>query len=267
MPPSIIDSHAHLGWDSFSEDRDQMISRAREAGVMQMINAGVDLKSIPEQLELADRYHFVYTGVGLHPHEAKDWDDNSADILRQSAKHKSVRAIGECGLDFFYNHSEKEKQLHAFSRQIELALELDLPIIIHTRDAWPDTFDLLFKYADQAKAAGRQLKGVFHCFTGGPEVIPRIKELDFYVSFSGIVTFKKSEAIQQAVPLVPKERILVETDSPYLAPQGHRGQRNEPAFIWKTVEKLAELRKENLGLTAEQTVENTRALFKLADSM
>lgn len=265
MPPAIIDSHAHLGWDSFLEDQDEMIARARESGVVQMVNAGVDLKSIPEQLALADRYHFIYTGVGLHPHEAKDWDDNSAGILMESARHESVRAIGECGLDFFYNHSERSAQLHAFSRQIELAIELDLPVIIHTRDAWADTFELLFKYAEQAKAAGKQLQGVFHCFTGGPEVIPQIKELDFYVSFSGIVTFKKSEAIQHAAPLVPAERLLVETDSPYLAPQGHRGKRNEPSFIWKTVEKLAELRQESVEHTAEQTVRNTRTLFKLSN--
>lgn len=253
---TIIDSHAHLGWDSFKEDRDDVILRAREQGVVQIVQAGVDLVSIPDQLSLAEQHAHIYNGVGLHPHEAKLWNEASADLLRQAARHKSVVGVGECGLDFFYNHSDREVQIEVFKQQADLAIELDLPIIIHTRDAWDETFEVLM-------ARKGRLRGVFHCFTGGPEVLPAIKELDFYVSFSGIVTFSSAKNIQAAAALVPLERIMVETDCPYLAPNGRRGKRNEPSFIWLTAEFLAKLRGTTCEELAQVTAENARRLFKL----
>lgn len=253
---TIIDSHAHLGWDSFKEDRSEVIQRAYDEGVVQIVQAGVDLKSIPDQLALADENSHIYNGVGLHPHEAKFWDAQSADTLRSAARHKSVVGVGECGLDFFYNHSDREVQIEVFEQQADLAVELDLPIIIHTRDAWEETFEVLMKRKGK-------LRGVFHCFTGGPDVLPAIRELDFYVSFSGIVTFPKAGDIQAAAALVPENRILVETDCPYLAPKGRRGKRNEPSFIWLTVEHLACLRSVEVEALAATTVDNARRLFAL----
>lgn len=258
MPTSsIIDSHAHLTWESFQEDQKEVINRAFEQNVCQMVNAGVDFKTIDEILALADRFENIYAGVGLHPHEARDWDETSADLLTRAAEHAKVVAIGECGLDFYYNHSDRSEQLHAFRQQVQLAVRLNKPVIIHSRDAWDETFDIL-EEAGQGK-----VRGVFHCFTGGPEHLPRIESLDFYVSFSGIVTFKNAKSIQAAAPLVRKDRMMVETDCPYLAPHPKRGKRNEPAYVWHVAEKLAELRNDDLNEIAETTSSNARNLFGL----
>lgn len=257
MPKSIVDSHAHLGWDSFQDDRAEVISRAFESGISQIVQAGVDFKSLPECLQIAEEFPNIFNGVGLHPHEAKYWDGDSADIVRDAFKHKSVVAIGECGLDFYYNHSERDVQLQVFREQVRLCRELDKPLIIHTRDAWDDTFTIL-----EQEGKG-ELRGVFHCFTGGPAQMPTIANLGFYVSFSGILTFKSARDIQAAAPMVAADRLLVETDSPYLAPEGKRGKRNEPSFIWITAEKLAKLREVSLDEVAEQSSANARRLFSL----
>jgi TatD DNase family protein len=168
-------------------------------------------------------------------------------------------AIGECGLDFHYNYSARDTQLRVFELQVELARELNLPLIIHTRNAWDETFEILEKHGRGA------IRGVFHCFTGGPEVIPAIKALDFYVSFSGILTFPKATDIQAAAPLVDDSRLLVETDSPYLAPQGKRGRRNEPSYVWFTAQKLADLRSTDKDTIAKITSANARELFGLPE--
>ena len=257
MSKTIIDSHAHLGWESFKEDRSAVIERAFESGISQIVQAGVDFVSLPECMQIADEYANIFNGVGLHPHEAKFWNADSADIVRDAFRHKSMVAIGECGLDFYYNHSERDTQLQVFREQVRLCRELDKPLIIHTRDAWDDTFQIL-------KEEGKgELRGVFHCFTGGPAQMPTISELDFYVSFSGILTFKSAKDIQAAAPLVSAERVLVETDAPYLAPEGKRGKRNEPSYIWITAEKLATLRGTDLDEIAETTSTNARRLFNL----
>jgi TatD DNase family protein len=257
MPATIIDSHAHLDWESFSTDRDEVIQRAFAAGVVQMVQAGVYLHAIPDMLALAELYENIFIGVGLHPHEAKSWDDRSQSQIEKACAHPKVVGIGECGLDFHYNHSDRDVQLAVFAHQVELARELRKPLIIHTRNAWDETFEILAKH-------GRgDVRGVFHCFTGGPEVIPQIRELDFYVSFSGIVTFPKATDIQAACPLVPGDRVLVETDCPYLAPQGMRGKRNEPANVWLVADKVAQLRGVSRDDLATTTSENARRLFGL----
>jgi TatD DNase family protein len=219
----IIDSHAHLVWESFGEDLEQVIERAQQERVVQIVQAGVDFETIPQMAALSLRYPHIFFGVGLHPHEAKNWNSGSAGVLREAAGDPKNVAIGECGLDFHYNFSERQQQLSAFQEQVELARELGKPLIIHTRDAWEDTFAILHQ------AGKGDVRGVFHCFTGGPEVLPEIQKLDFYVSFSGILTFHNAKMIQAAAALVPANRIMVETDSPYLAPIPLRGKRNEPA--------------------------------------
>jgi TatD DNase family protein len=254
---TIIDSHAHLDWESFREDRDDVIARAFASGVSQIVQAGVFLHGIDEMLALADRFSNIYVGVGLHPHEAKSWDADSADKIRRAARHPKVVAIGECGLDFHYNFSEKADQVRVFEQQVQLARELAKPLIIHTRNAWEDTFRILQQHGQG------QVHGVFHCFTGGPEVLPTIRQLDFYVSFSGIVTFPKAADIQAAAPLVPADRLLVETDCPYLSPQGLRGKRNEPSNVWLVAEKVAALRGVSKDTVAEETSRNARTLFGL----
>lgn len=259
--PTIVDSHAHLGWDSFAEDRDQVIQRAFESGVAQIVQAGVYLNetTMAEMVAIADAYPNIYAAVGLHPHEAKDWTDESPNAIRHFTGHSKVVAIGECGLDYHYNHSEPKKQREVFAEQVKLARQLDVPLILHTREAWDDTFDILRSVGEG------KVRGVFHCFTGSPEVLPQIREIDFYVSFSGIVTFPKSTEIQDAARLVPENRLMVETDCPYLAPQGYRGKRNEPAYVWKVAEKLAELQGRTLDDIASLTSSNARALFGLPE--
>lgn len=259
MTRTIVDSHAHLGWDSFKEDRSAVIERAFASGISQIVQAGVDFVSLPECLSIADEYANIWNGVGLHPHEAKFWDGNSADLVRDAFKHRSMVAIGECGLDYFYKHSEPETQKQVFREQVRLARELGKPLIIHTRDAWEETFAIL-----NQEGKG-EVRGVFHCFTGGPAQMPEIEKLDFYVSFSGILTFKTARDIQAAAPLVRSERVMVETDSPYLAPEGKRGKRNEPSYVWITAEKLAALRGSSLDEVAELTSANARKLFALPD--
>jgi TatD DNase family protein len=254
---AIIDSHAHLAWDSYAEDQKEVIERAFHSGVVQIVHAGVDLTSIPEMISLADQYSEIFLGFGLHPHEAKLWNNEAECALRKALAHPKAVAIGECGLDYYYNHSDRQSQLTAFASQVRMARELSKPLIVHSRDAWEDTFAIL------NEEGGGQVQGVFHCFTGGPEVLPAIEDLDFYVSFSGIVTFKKAANIQAAAPLVKGNRLLVETDCPYLAPQSVRGKRNEPAYVWMVAEKLGELRGASVDAIAQITTDNARRLFGL----
>jgi TatD DNase family protein len=254
---SIIDSHCHVMKEYFGEEQNEVIERAFAEGVVQMVNPACSLSDIEEVLGLAERYPGLYAAVGIHPHEAKHWQSNSESILLSAAENVKVVAIGECGLDFFYNHSEAAQQKEVFAIHVKMARTLKMPIIVHCRDAWDECLDILEEHGQG------QVKGVFHCFTGGSEILPRIKKLDFYVSFSGILTFKKSAAIQEAAPLVAENRILVETDCPYLAPQKVRGKRNEPSFVWHTLEKLAELRATSSESTAKACVDNARELFAL----
>ncbi len=254
---AIIDSHAHLTWDSFAEDQAEVIDRACEHGVVQIVQAGVNLSTIPEMIKIADRYRQIFFGAGLHPHEAGSWGDEMETAVIRSASHPKMVGIGECGLDYYYDHSPRDLQKAAFRAQVRLARELGKPIIIHTREAWQDTFQIL------EEEGNGEVRGVFHCFTGGPDVLPRIRALDFYVSFSGIVTFKNARPVQEAATLVSPDRILVETDCPYLAPAPHRGKRNEPAYVWEVAQRLADLRKVDLTDIARITVENARRLFGL----
>lgn len=253
----IIDSHAHLAWESYAEDQKAVIERAFQAGVVQIVHAGVDMKTVSEMIALAEEYPQIFLGFGLHPHEARFWSEETEVALRRALTHPKAVAVGECGLDYYYNHSDRQAQLRAFTAQVSLARELSKPLIVHSRDAWDDTFAVLHELE------GCQASGVFHCFTGGPEVLAKIESLDFYVSFSGIVTFRNTNEIQKAARLVREDRILVETDCPFLAPQPVRGKRNEPAYVWMVAEKVADLREVSVDEIARSTTDNARRLFRL----
>jgi len=255
--PTIIDSHAHVVREYFSDDQAAVIDRAFQSGVVQMINPGVVLDNLDELWELADKYANIYVAVGLHPHEAKSWNAEAEALLIEAASRSKVVGIGECGLDYYYNNSEPEAQRQAFRAQIRIARALDKPVIVHCRDAWDDALSLL------ESEGGGAVRGVFHCFTGGPEVLPRVAALNFYISFSGIVTYPNAKSIQAAAKLAPIDRILVETDCPFLAPQKVRGKKNEPAYVWHVAEKLAELRQQSLEYICENCCTNTRTLFRL----
>jgi TatD DNase family protein len=257
QPASIVDSHCHVVKEYFPVDQAEVIERAISSGVQYLVNPGVSLADAAEVLELTQLYEPLFGGVGVHPHEASTWDETSEAQLRYYAAFPKIVGIGECGLDYFYKHSEPDTQRKVFAAQVRLAVELNKPVIVHCRDAWSECMDIL-EESGQGK-----VKGVFHCFTGGPELLPRIVQLGFYVSFSGIVTFKKSAQIQNAAQLISDDRILVETDCPYLAPQPVRGKRNEPSYVWLVAEKVGQLRSQSTVEIAATCADNAKTLFGL----
>lgn len=253
----IIDSHAHVVREFFKDEQEDVINRAFDSGLSHMVNPGVTINDIPELLELQQRHQQISIGVGQHPHDAKDFDSTMKDRLQETLDRHEIVAVGECGLDFHYNNSDRTSQLSAFREQIKLARQYNKPVIVHCRDAWEEAFECL---SDEGKG---EVRGVFHCFTGGPEHLPAIEKLGFYVSFSGIVTFSNAKNIQAAAPLVPIDKFLVETDCPFLAPQRVRGKRNEPAYVWFVAEKIAQLRNCPLDDIAMHASKNARTLFNL----
>lgn len=259
IPSGIIDSHAHLLKEFYGTDRELIIERMAQLNVRQIINPGVDLKSSQELLELAQQHNNIFIAVGLHPHQANEWDEAAGETMRAQMNQDKVVAVGECGLDFFYNNSPPEKQIFAFQEQLKIARQFDKPVIIHCRDAWEEMLTLLAK-------EGKGMRGVLHCFTGDEKIVDRLQclsDFEAYISFSGIVTFTKAAAVQAAAKVVDKNKLLVETDCPFLAPQAVRGQRNEPAYVWYVAEKLAQLRNETLSEIASLCSINARRLFGL----
>jgi len=239
---SLVDSHNHIDVPHFDGDRDAVVARAREAGVTDLLIAGgVDAEDgLRRALRIAEELE-VPVSAGIHPHEARLATEAIYDELRALAREGRIVAIGEVGLDFHYDHSPRDVQREVFRRQIRLARDVGLPLIIHTREA--DEESAMILEQESAKEAG----GVIHCFTGGEELARRALALGFYISFSGIATFPRAETIQAVARTVPEDRLLIETDSPFLAPPPHRGKRNEPAFVVEVARKVAGLR----GTTAE----------------
>jgi TatD DNase family protein len=265
----FVDSHAHLDGKPFDSDREQVIARAREAGVQTIvaIGNGDGPAQVDCGIHLAEKYDFIYATLGIHPHEARLADDAAYQNMERLARHPKVIAWGEIGLDYFYDHSPRDVQKNVFTRQMELAAAAKLPIVIHCRpsdgsdDAWDDCLGLMREHW-----AANGLGGILHCFTGNWPQAKRALDLGFMISFAGNVTFPKAQQIRDAALEVPLNRMLIETDSPYLAPVPLRGKRNEPAFVKETARKLGELR----GLTAEevgkQTTRNFYNFFKLAET-
>ena len=253
----LIDTHAHLDDARFDGDRDAMIARAREAGVEHFVTIGCDLTTSRAAVELADRYPFIYATVGVHPHEARQIGDSWYDDLRRLAQHKKVVAYGEIGLDYHYNHSPPKLQRERFREQITLARELRLPIVVHTREAQDDTIAILKE--ENAADVG----GVFHCFSGDARLAKNALDLGFLLSFSGVITFQNATMLRDIVKTVPMDRILVETDSPYLTPAPHRGKRNEPAHVRLVAEKIAAIQGMTADQIAELTSQNARRVFKI----
>jgi TatD DNase family protein len=252
----LVDSHAHLEGKRFDADRDEAIARAREAGVDTILTVGqvgADFDGMDASLALAGRYDFILTSVGLHPHDARHFDAATGARMLEVARRPKVVAWGECGLDFYYDNSPRERQREAFAEQLRLAGEAGLPVIVHSRDAADETLEILSR-----EGSGR---GVFHCFSYDLGVAREAVRLGFLVSFSGIVTFPNAEAVREAAAELPLEAILVETDCPFLAPVPHRGRRNEPAFVAETAAEVARLRGATVDEIARATSENFRRLF------
>ena len=251
----ITDSHAHVFWKTFDEDRDDVLARAREAGVDRMLIVGTDLNSSHAAFELCRNQPGLFPTAGIHPHDAGDANDAIRTSIEELCRRAECVAVGETGLDYFKEYSPREAQLENFAWHMELATELKKPVIVHCRDAHEDTSGLLANYPE--------VRGVMHCYTMGVEELPTYLELDYFISFSGVVTYPKNEANREAARAVPEDRLLVETDCPFLAPQGHRGKRNEPALVRVTLEFLSELRGVSLEHLARVTSENATRLFQL----
>jgi TatD DNase family protein len=247
----LADSHAHLDDPKFGEDREAVVRRAWDAGVRTIltIGNGVGPDDMGCGIPIAGAYDWVYTTVGVHPHDAVRVEARHLTLLEELAEQDQVVAIGETGLDFYYDNSPRDTQQDVFRAQLEVAVRLSMPVIIHTRAADTETIEILRDV--------RPERGVVHCFTGGEALAECALDLGLMISFSGIVTFKTADSIRSIAESVPDDRILVETDSPYLAPVPHRGKRNEPAFVVETAEKVARVR----GMTVEELAEKTSRNF------
>lgn len=254
----LIDSHCHLDDPQFENDREAVIQRARSEGITYLVTIGCDLLTSERAVSLAQQYPFIFSSIGVHPHEVKNITPATYDRLRTLAKQPKVVAYGEIGLDYYYNYSPPPIQKQRFREQIALARDLRLPLIIHTRDAKDDTLSIL------REEKAEKLGGVFHCFTGDAEMAKAALDLGFFLSFSGIVTFPKAVELQKVVQYTPLDRMLIETDSPYLAPHPHRGKRNEPAYVRHVALKVAELKPPlTIKEVADATRENAKRLFKI----
>lgn len=249
----LVDSHAHLGASAFNKDRDAILERAREAGVIYIINVSTDLATFRDSFKLGERYPEVFLTGGFHPHDASQMKDSDLTALAEHARKNKVVAIGEIGLDFYRNLSPREKQLAVFRKQLELARELGMPVVLHCRQAHQEMLALLVQEKEWC--------GVIHCFGGDSALARSYLELGFFISLSGSITYSSSN--WEMVRTLPSERLLVETDSPYLAPQPYRHRRNEPSYLSATVEKVAQIRGVSPQELADQTVQNARQLFEL----
>ena len=250
----LVDSHAHIQLDAFDADREAVLERARKDRVHSILTIGFDLKTSRDAVRLAEQHEQIYATVGLHPHDAKDFNDETTENFRNLAVHPMVVALGEMGLDYYRNLSPHSVQKIAFQQQLNLAEELNLPVVIHNREAYRDIIPIL-------QARSGRVEGVMHCFSGGVETLQQSLELGFYIGIGGPVTYRKSHELQQVAREVPANRLLVETDCPWLAPQFRRGKRNEPAYVRAIAEKIAELRGVTLEDIGETTTRNFENLF------
>lgn len=253
----LFDTHAHYDDEKFELDRDDVIEKAYRSGVSYIINAATDIKSCEESLAFTSKYEYVYAAVGIHPHEVGKVDENTLSIIAQLAKEDKVVAIGEIGLDYYYDTAPREIQKHWFAQQINLARDLQLPIIVHDRDAHQDSMDIIKD--NKANEVG----GVFHCYSGSVEMAKELLNYNFYISVGGALTFKNAKKLVEVVRWIPMERLLIETDCPYLTPEPHRGKRNDSSYVRFVAEKVAQIKQLSFEEVAEVTLENAKKLFKL----
>ena len=254
-----IDSHAHLDMKAFDEDRNLVIERAINAGITHILTVGTDLSSSVRALQLAREYDFIFSSIGYHPHNAENLETNGLKKLGEMASESKIKAWGEIGLDFYRHLSPPEKQVEAFEQQLELAGDHNLPVIIHNRDADQEVFEALRKRGNSPE------RGVIHCFSGTYDLAMAFIQLGFYISIPGTVTYKNASKVQDVASRIPLDRMLLETDAPFLAPVPERGRRNEPLFVTHTAQKVAHLRNIDTKEVAHRTSENAKRLFRLPD--
>ncbi|QQE74545.1 TatD family hydrolase [Brevibacillus composti] len=253
----LFETHAHLNAPAFDEDRDEVIARARENGVSTIVNIGFNAETIPTCLQLAESHDFIYAVVGWHPQDAKDMTDEHLEWLEELSRHPKVVGLGEMGLDYYWDTSPRDVQAEVFRKQIRLARKLGMPIIIHNRDAHQDVINIL----REEKAA--EVGGIMHCFSGSWETAKLALDMNFYISFGGPLTFKNAKQPKEVAAKVPLDRLLIETDCPYLTPHPFRGKRNESGYVRYVCEEMAAIRGLSYEEMAQVTSENARRLFRL----
>ena len=251
----LFDTHAHITDEKFDSDRQEILKAIEESQVEYVVNPAVDIPSSVQAIKLAKENDFVYAAVGVHPHEAKDFDEDSIDVLRELAKSQKVVAIGEIGLDYYYDFSPRDIQKKFFRMQIELANELNLPIIVHDRDAHADTMDIIRKFKKAETGC------VLHCYSGSAEMAGEYVKMGCYISIAGPVTFKNNKKGEAVVKEVPIERLLIETDSPYLTPHPYRGKRNDPTKVEYVADKIAQIKGISYEKACDITTENAKRFF------
>ena len=254
MYNNIFDSHAHYTDKAFNEDREIMLGSLKESGVCGIINCGADIESSVSSVDLASKYDYIYAACGIHPEEADKTPENYIDILRDLAKNEKCVAIGEIGLDYYWRQDTKDLQKELFEKQILLSKELDLPIIVHDREAHGDTMEILKKHRP---------KGVLHCFSGSPETAAEVLKLGMYIGLGGALTFKNARKAVEVAQMLPLDRLLLETDCPYMAPVPMRGKRNNSGYIPFIAEKVAEIKGIDPQSVLDVTMENTKRLFNI----
>ena len=255
----LVDTHVHLNAEQYEEDVEEVIERAREVGVEKMVVVGFDTETIERAMELVERYDFLYAVIGWHPVDAIDCTEEDLNWIESLTKHPKVVGIGETGLDYHWDKSPKEVQIELFRKQIRLAKKLDLPIIIHNRDATADVVRILEE--EEAHTVG----GIMHCFSGSVEIARQCIDMNFMISLGGPVTFKNAKMPKKVATEIELEHLLVETDAPYLTPHPHRGKRNEPFYVTLVAEEIAKLKEITYEEVAEQTTANALKLFRIAD--
>ncbi|MCM2591817.1 TatD family hydrolase [Rossellomorea marisflavi] len=253
----LFDTHVHLNAEQFDEDVEEVIARAKEAGVENMVVVGFDRPTIERAMELVETYDFLYASVGWHPVDAIDMKDEDLDWIEEWTKHPKVVALGEMGLDYHWDKSPEDVQKDVFRRQIRLAKKVKLPIIIHNREATQDIVDIL------KEEGASEVGGIMHCFSGSPEVAKECVDMNFYISLGGPVTFKNARKPKEVAKEIPLEKLLVETDCPYLAPHPNRGKRNEPAYVRLVAEQIAELKEISIEEVEATTTRNAKKLFNI----
>lgn len=253
----LIDSHAHVDFPQFDDDRDAVIQRAQETGLVALVNIGTNLGTSRASVALAERYDFIYATVGIHPHDAEMTTAEALKNLRVLAQHPRVVAIGEIGLDYYRDYSPRPAQRQALYDQLVLASELDLPVVIHSRDAHDDVLRVLGDWEGT---------GVLHTYAAGPKRLNQVIDMGFFIGISGPVTYSNADPLRGVARAVPLDRLLIETDCPYLTPEPHRGKRNEPAYVRFVAEAIAQARGDSVQRIADATTENARRLFGLPPS-
>ncbi len=253
----LFDSHAHLDDERYNPDRQSLIKGLPSRGISYVVNVGADMESSSRSIQLAEEYPFIFAAIGVHPHDAEGMKDQDLDTLKKMAEHPKVVAIGEIGLDFYYDNSPRESQRKRFADQLELSVEANLPVVIHSRDAHGETMDILKSYSSRLKGC------VLHCYSGSWELAKVYQSMGFYISIGGPITFKNAVKTTEVAANIDINHLLIETDSPYLTPHPYRGKRNDPSFVSLVAERIAEIRGIKMEELAEVTKINTCRFFNI----